>query len=307
MVMSVFGWEPLQPGDAVAVVTPAGSVDPVKFERGLALLRSWGLDVRVGEHVVTTPHGQKAPLYAGPDRNRMKDLLWALTDSSIRAVLIGRGGYGVMRILDQLDLSACLRSCDRPVIGYSDITCVHAALRAHSAWSSFLGPHVAGGLGVEQPDELTISSLQSLLFRGELTAPFVDDTVIVRHGVVAAPIVGGNLSMLAAMVGSAEGTPPKTPFIAAIEDVHESPYRVDRLLTQLLRSGWFTHCVGILGGTWEGCGDVEPVLRERLDGIDGPIVFNTAFGHGDQHVPIALGVPTTLDTVSGALRVGIST
>ena len=108
--------------------------------------------------------------------------------------------------------------------------------------------------------------------------------------------------MLAAMCGTATGVPPTEPFIALLEDVTELPYRVDRMLVQLHQSGWFANAVGVISGTWDRCGNVEPVLREQLNRVPGPIVLNAAFGHGDRNLTVPLGVPVTFETskVSGA-------
>jgi muramoyltetrapeptide carboxypeptidase len=309
-------WKPLQPGDAVAVITPASSIDSPRLQQGIEVLRSWGLDVRLGRHVVTADNEPAGALFAGADEDRAEDLLWALTDPAIRAVFCGRGGYGLLRILDRLDLATRLGDCDRVVYGYSDITCLHAALRVHVGWPTILGP-VVGTLGQTDPDEQTISALYNVLLGvdrhdafGQRYAPGENDSLV--HDSVAdfsALFVADTVVLQGGSV-TAEGAPPTQPFVAVLEDVTESPYRVDRLLTQLLRSGWFTNCVGVLAGTWEGCGDVEPVLRERFaairdtkDGVmGGPIVFNAAFGHGRKHLPVPLGVPMHFNADSRTLK-----
>ncbi len=328
--MGVFPWHSLQAGDQVAVVTPAGRVDSQPLERGLARLRSWGLNPVLGRHVYRSsaaihngppandsamkdaPVNDPFPedeLFAGPDDGRIADLQWALTDPSIRAVLIGRGGYGAMRTVDRIDWSKVRNAPPRPVIGFSDITAIHAALRVHTDLPSMLGVHVGGALGSASEDEtkppiaLSISAARDFLFRSTVPSPFTSETIVVREGNVSAPIYGGNLAILGALLGSAEGVPPASPFIAALEDVDEAPYKVDRLLTQLLRAGWFANCVGVLSGSWKGCGDIATVLYERLGRIDGPIVHLAGFGHGDLHLPIPLGIRVQLDTAGRTMEI----
>ena len=367
--------------DRVAVITPSGPPEQDSLDRGCDLLRTWGLDVMFGRHVSTLE-----AMTAGSDTDRVGDIIWALTDPSIAAVFCGRGGYGLLRILDRIPWDDIQNAPMKPVIGFSDVTCLHAALELHLGWPSILGPHVAGGLGSTTPDALSIESLKRLLFEGRLQPLFTDATRVMRAGrVEALPLRGGNLAMLAAMAGSLEGASRKTPFIAVLEDVNEAPYRVDRMLTQLLRSGWFEGASGVVCGSWDGCrgqpttedpqssdlsrttsrvmknagvrisesdsfarsvcagpasqpsgttedrtshalngsprtpraanmageapalafrhparstpvDQLEEVLMDRLDLVQGPIVFDAPFGHGALHFALPLGVDMTLDT-----------
>jgi muramoyltetrapeptide carboxypeptidase len=295
----------LKPGDTVAVITPAGHPQPAAFANGVERLRSWGLIVREGANIaLASDTPELEAMCAGPDAARAHDLQRALTDPHVRAVLVGRGGYGVMRILDSIDWNGVRQATPRHVLGFSDITAVHEAIRVHTNWSSTLGIHVAGALGNEVGDAVSIDATRAWLFNHAITQPF-DDAMCLREGVVVAPMIGGNLALLASLCGSVEGTPPVEPFIAVLEDVNESPYRVDRMLTQLLRSGYFARCVGVVAGTWEKCGDVEAVLRERLNGVPGPIVMNAAFGHGVRHLPVPLGIPVRFEAFNGKMSLAI--
>ncbi len=327
----------LQPGDAVAVITPSGPADANRLASGCETLRSWGLEPVLGAHV-NTGRG----MTAGADSDRAHDLQWALESREIAAVFCARGGYGVIRILDGLDWSRIRRSTPKPVVGFSDITGLHVALAGRLGWSSILGVHVAGGIANHPDDDPSANDLRSLLFHGILPNLFSAPTRVVRGGRVrGVPLRGGNLTMLAAMCGSSDGTPPPEPFIAVLEDVNEAPYRVDRMLTQLLRAGWFENAVGVVCGSWEGChgvsvstqlreqqrdGDsvhlddahlddagapafredtpnteLETVLVERLEALHCPLLFDAPFGHGANHLPVPIGIPVDLDTSARSL------
>jgi muramoyltetrapeptide carboxypeptidase len=328
-------WRSLQRGSTVAVISPSGPVDTVTLEQGLLRLRSWGLQPIVGAHCTSV-----GAITAGPDRDRAADLFWALTDPSIEAVLVARGGYGMLRNLDLIDWKAVNAARVRPVVGTSDITALHEALRVHTSWASLMGPHVAGllakgprsGLPVGEGPLTGLEAQRSwgpsaqegvvpelladgpthdafvsvlcgeragteLMAAGRSTA-YWDSARVIRNGSVTAPWFGGNLAVLASLCGSAEGVGPTVPFVAVLEDVNEAPYRVDRMLTQLLRAGWFANAVGVVCGEWIGCGEgtaLEDVLLERLGFIAGPFVLGAPFGHGDRHLTLPLGVPISLN------------
>jgi muramoyltetrapeptide carboxypeptidase len=298
----------LRAGDRVGVIAPCGPVDAALLDRGVARLRSWGLDVVEGRHVrdfVQRPDDSaksEEPMLSATDDDRLSDVEWALTDPSVVAVFAARGGYGLTRIIERVRWPLVRAAPYRPLIGFSDVTTLHAALQLHVGWASIHGPHVAGGIGKADADvdQLSVDSLRAYLF-GESSAQAAVDAVIEtgsvrRSGSVTAPLRGGNLAMLAAMAGTPAGAPPNGPFIALVEDVTELPYRVDRMLVQLHQSGWFANAVGAISGTWDRCGNVEPVLGEHLSRVPGPIVFNAGFGHADRNLTVPLGVPVTLDT-----------
>jgi muramoyltetrapeptide carboxypeptidase len=303
-------WKSLRRGSAVAVISPSGPVDTEALEHGLLRLRSWGLQPVVGAHCASV-----GPITAGPDHDRAADLLWALTEPSIEAVLVARGGYGMVRNLDLIDWNAVSAARVRPVVGMSDVTALHEALRVHTSWASLLGPHVAGllargvvpGSSADGPThDAFVSVLCGEVAGAELMAAgrssaYWDSARVIRKGTVMAPWFGGNLAVLASLCGSAEGVAPGVPFVAVLEDVNEAPYRVDRMLTQLLRAGWFAHAVGVVCGEWVGCGEgwaLEDVLLERLGFVAGPFVLGAPFGHGDRHLTLPLGVPISLNAQS---------
>ena len=313
---SVLPWGLLRRGSRVAVITPSGPADQLLLDHGLLRLRSWGLVPVLGDNVSSVE-----AMTAGPDRKRADDLVWALTDPSVEAVCVARGGYGLVRVLDLIDWRLVTAARMRPVVGMSDLTALHEALRVQTSWPSLLGPHVAGLLSKgatpgSVADGPTHDSFVSVLCGDDVGAqllqtsnatPFWGSARVVRSGAVVAPWFGGNLAVLASLAGSAEGSGPAVPFVAVLEDVHEAPYRIDRMLVQLIRSGWFANAVGVVCGEWVGCGDhgeVDAVIVERLGFVGGPLILDAPFGHGDRHLTLPLGVPVSLQARNASLRVG---
>lgn len=288
----------LSRGDTVAVVAPSGHVDPARLARGVAVLRSWGLDVVTGRHVLDrTRH------HAGNDADRAGDLQAAWCDPSVAAVLCARGGSGVARLVDRLDWPAMRRSGAKVLVGSSDATVLHEAVAHHLGLTTLFGPMPATEcFGGPDPDGPTAEHLRRTLFDPQ-SVRVVHDPATTCHvpGRASGVTVGGTLALLANTVGTAESRPAHGA-LAVIEDVAEPAYRLDSMLTQLLRTGWFDGVAGIVLGSWLDCGDgaVETVV-ERLAPLGVPLVSGLPFGHGVPALTVPLGVPAELDADLGSL------
>ena len=295
--------ERLAPGARVAVVAPSGPVPPEQLDAGLAVLRSWGFDVREAEHVRGTD--PELGYLAADDKRRADDLTGAWLDNEVAAVVCARGGYGAQRIVDLVDWDALARSRPKVLVGFSDITALHQAFAARLGLATYHGP-VVTNLGVA--DEASRKHLRRTLTDPESATVLTPEPLdVLVPGAAEGVLVGGNLSVLAAGAG-ARHVMPATGSIAVLEEVGEEPYRLDRLLTQLLRSGWFDGVRGVVVGHLSGCGSEEAVRRvlvDRLGGLGVPLVAGAPFGHETHNLTVPLGVPTTLDATpgaSGALR-----
>ncbi len=287
----------LRRGDSVAVVAPSGRVPAHRLERGLAVLRSWGLVVRLGEHVLGA-HPRLHHL-AGSDADRAHDLEEAWTHPDVRAVIAARGGSGAHRLLDRLDWDRLAAATARVLVGFSDITALHEAFASRLGVVGVHGPTVTS-LGAA--DAESALALRALLMGAD--RPVLGGTTLVP-GVAEGVLVGGNLAVLAASVGGALSR-PAAGGIAVLEDVAEPAFRVDRLLTQLVRSGWFDGVRGVALGAFSECDDpaqVDAALAERLRPLEVPVLTGLPVGHVAANRALPLGVRARLDADAGTLSV----
>lgn len=286
-------------GDTVAVIAPAGPAPVDRLEAGLAVLRSWGLVVREMPHL----RGRLDDLeyLAAPDVSRAADLMAAWSDPDVAAVFCARGGYGVHRMVDLLDWSSLAAAGPKVLVGFSDATALHQAFAARLGVSTIHGP-VVTSLG--SGDEESREHLRRTLFEPETALRLTPEPVAgLVPGVAEGVLVGGNVALLAAEVGTptsltAEGS------IALLEDVDESTYRLDRMLTQLIRSGWFDDVRGVAVGQFSGCGTEESLRRlveDRIAPFGVPTLFGVPAGHADRNLAVPFGVPAVLDADAGTL------
>ena len=254
---------PLVPGDLVAVVSPAGPVAPERLARGVALLESWGLRVRLQPRVLSAY--EPLPYLAADDHGRASDLTAAWSDPEVAAVWAARGGYGAQRMVDLVDWPALRAAGRKTFVGFSDVTALHARLGRELDQVTVHGP-VLGSAG-QLDDDASVAALSALIM-GEVPG---SGTELVRGrsavpGVGQGRLVGGNLSLVAADVGVEP--PPEVSSIAVFEDIGEDGYRIDRMLTQLLRSRWFDQVRGVVVGEFSaarGCGPGLVGSRGRGD------------------------------------------
>jgi muramoyltetrapeptide carboxypeptidase len=292
----------LVPGDRVAVVAPSGPIEPDRLARGTAVLESWGLDVVTGAHVL-----DRSAHLAGADLDRAADLQQAWCDPEIAAVLCARGGSGATRLLDLLDWDAMLRVEPKVFVGYSDATALHEALATRLGLSSLFGPMPAAlPFGGESPDRTSLDHLRTTLFQPELVQVLRgDDTICVVPGRATGVTVGGTLALLASTIGTSESR-PASGGIVVLEDITEPAYRLDNLLTQLLRSGWFDGVRGVALGTWVDCGDdALDTVSARLTALGVPLLAGLPFGHGVPQLTVPLGLEAELDADAATLTMAL--
>jgi muramoyltetrapeptide carboxypeptidase len=291
----------LRPGDVVAVVSPSGPLLAERLERGVRTLSQWGLDVQVMPHALDrTDDG----LFAGPDEARAADFETAWCEADIRAVFCGRGGYGAGRLVDVLNWGRMTTAEPCWLVGSSDVTALHQAVARRLDAATLYGPMCASEVFAgDTPDRDSVEALRVALFEdAHAVSVRASPPLVIAPGQASAPLVGGNLALVASGIGTPDNITADGA-IAFLEDVGEAPYRVDRMLTQLLRSGWFQGVHGVALGTFHQCGDVEHILRERLSGLGVPVGGGFPVGHGPVQHTVPLGLSVTLDASSGLLRV----
>lgn len=284
---------PLRPGDTVAVVEPAGPTSADRLSAGAAVLEGWGLRVRPAAQL--EPAAQ--PWLAGADGARAAALTAAWTDPDVRAVWCSRGGFGSHRLLDDLDWTRLAAAGPRWLVGFSDVTALHLGFASHLGLATLHAPGVAS-LAAAATD--VVQATRRLVLGGE-------SEVLTgrpgRPGTASGVLVGGNVAVLAASVGTPELRPARGG-VALLEDIAEQPYRLDRLLTQLLRSGWFAGVRGVACGTFTDCGDpavVRELLLARLTPLGVPVVLDLPIGHGPDNRAVVLGRPVTIDGDAGTI------
>jgi muramoyltetrapeptide carboxypeptidase len=293
-------------GDRVAVVAPCGAVLQDRLDHGVEILESWGLRVELMPHVLSGH--PELPYLAAQDRHRAADLQRAWLDPDIAAVVCARGGYGAQRVVDLLDWSAMAAAVPKPLVGYSDVTALHEALAVRLGLSSLHGPMAAAA--VFGADPATAEHLRLTLFEPErvqvLSSPTAECLIPGRASGVTA---GGCLTLLAADRGTPYARTSFAGAILAIEDVDEDLYALDRMLTQLLRSGALVGVAGIILGSWQDCrpslARIRGLMLERLAPLGVPVLWELGFGHGPSSLTLPLGLPAVLDADAGTLTLDL--
>ncbi|MEU7940774.1 S66 peptidase family protein [Microbispora bryophytorum] len=283
----------LRPGDTVALVAPAGPVDPVRLERGTEVLSGLGLRVVHGASILA-----REGYLAGPDAARAADLQDAWCDPGVAAVICARGGYGTTRLLGLLDWDAMVAAGPKILLGSSDITALHRAFADRLGLATLFGPMPAGATisDPEGPEPVTFAHLREALFEGGTPAAVTGDRVIVP-GRAEGRLTGGNLALLAALCGTPYALRARDR-IVLLEDVTEEPYRIDRMVTQLLQAGCLDGAAGIVLGSWVDCGDPLPVLTELLAPLGVPVVAGLPVGHGTPQMAMWLETNVAIVTES---------
>ncbi len=303
----------LKTGSRVGLISPAGSVDEKQVLESEANLRSIGLEPVRGKNVLG-----KFGYLAGSDRERADDVNKMFSDDSVEGIWCTRGGYGCSRMLGYLDYEI-IRKNPKPLIGYSDITALNYALFAKTGLVSFSGP-----VGISTFDELSISSIKSLLFSGNISQGHIIKNgtgktdeytpMTIMEGKSRGRLIGGNLSVIVSLIGTPY-EPDYENAILFIEEVSEEPYRIDRMLTQMLLSGRLNKIKGIAAGIFTKCVSNEErsglsgsfsfreVLTDRLKNPAVPAFYGFGFGHVSNKYTIPFGAMAELDASAGTLTI----
>jgi muramoyltetrapeptide carboxypeptidase len=291
----------LRQGDAVALVSPCGPVlDHTLLDAGAVLLKSWGLEVVEGSHArAETGH------LAGSDDERAVDLNAAIADPGIRAAWVTRGGYGLTRILDRIDWQS-LAADPKIIVGFSDVSALLLAAWRRLGLVSVHGPFV-GTLAVA-PRSVR-AQVRAMLFGSGSGDPLAGVPLTgASRGAVRAPLIGGNLTVLAALAGTADQV-DAGGCVLLLEEVGEAPYRIDRLLTQLRRSGTLDGVAGVVVGAPVRCdpppmrpsGTFADVVADRLGDLGVPVATELPIGHMANQRAVLHGGQVTLDGAAGTL------
>jgi muramoyltetrapeptide carboxypeptidase len=302
----------LRPGDTVGLVKPAGFLaDDFDLQLAVEAIEAMGLKPKLARHLK-----DRAGYLAGEDRNRAADLNAMYADKEVRAVFAVRGGWGSARILPYLDWNV-IRANPKLLIGFSDITALHLAFAARAGFPTIHGPNAGSSWS-----KFSLGSFRDLVFEGATphyrNPPGDDDRLVqkenrtrtIRPGKASGRLLGGNLTVLSAMVG----TPYMPSFDGAIlflEDVDEAEYRIDRMLTQLALAGVLRRVAGVVFGQCTNCRDSGPsyggftlsqVLRQHLEPLNVPAYQGALFGHVDDQFSLPVGARAEIDAAEGTIR-----
>lgn len=285
----------LKPGDTIAVIAPAGPVDPGEMRPGLEHLD------RLGYRVLPAPHLYDRKAYlAGEDRARLDDLHAAFRDPRVNAVICARGGYGIHRLLPGIRYPI-FRKNPKILAGYSDITALILSVYRKTGLVTFHGPMLRECAGK------STANLDGLIRVISSKRPFGVDlrgSDVLRKGRAEGTLIGGNLSLISHLVGTGY-LPNLRGAILFLEDVGEPLYRIDRMLNHLRLCGYLKKVSGIVAGRFEDSGDpsaIRDLLLEAVSGLRIPVVHGAPFGHGPENQPLPVGIHATLDTHRMTLR-----
>lgn len=300
----------LKAGDLVTLITPSSSVNDAIIQRAVKNIESLGFRTKLGKYV-SEAHGY----LAGSEKNRLEDLHNAFSDKETSAVWCIRGGYGAARLLPNLDFKL-IRNNPKILIGYSDITALHLAIHQNCNLVTFHGPvgnsdfndftkdNVCAVLTGDTPTiKFTLSEEQlkkeSVLYKPE----------VINDGICKGELIGGNLSLVSAAAGTPYGIKTLKNKLLFLEDIEERPYRIDRMLVQVLQSLNFSECQGIAMGIFEGCtaNETEKSLtlmecfKELYAPLKQPIIYGLSFGHVSQQITLPYGIEAELNTFDKTL------
>ena len=301
----------LKPGDTVGLVTPASPLlDFRDIARAEKILRSLGLNVLHGKNI-----RRRTGFLAGSDTERAEDLHWMFTEPEVCGIFALRGGYGSSRLLELLDWKL-IGSNPKVLVGHSDLTAILTAIQSRTGMVTFWGPLAGYDLG-RSPSPFKTRWLEAVTFKtskmlklpGSVPGTRRRLRALAGHGTAEGPLIGGNLSIIASLLG--------TPFeidtrgkLLFLEDVDEEPYRIDRMLNQLSLAGKLRQAAGIIVGYFVNCEssgrmrhtfNLSHVLKDRLGDLGIPVVYGTPLGHEPEKITLPLGVKARLDTEKPSL------
>lgn len=284
----------LKPGDKIAIVSPARKIFKEQVETAIKVFRDWELEVVEGVHLYDSYHQ-----FAGSDDDRREDLQKMLDDDEVRAIMCSRGGYGTVRIIDQLNFDRFIRN-PKWIIGYSDVTVLHSHIHRHFGIETL---HAVMPVNFKSPCDKnpSVTTLKKALWGKELEYSFPANPSS-RKGKAEGVIVGGNLSILYSLAGTPSdiNTDGKILFI---EDLDEYLYHIDRMIMNLKRSGKLRNLKALVVGGMTDMRDnevpydktAEVIIMDAVAEYDYPVSLNFPAGHLDDNRALIMGGKVSLE------------
>lgn len=295
----------LQPGATIGLVTPAGPITEEQLEKTISNIEGLGFKTVFNEKRLLSKIGY----LAGRDIVRADEVNTMFNNKQIDGIWAVRGGYGATRILDMLNYKV-IRQNPKVFIGYSDITAIHHAIFKKTGLISFHGP-----VGASDFTDYTKKHVMQVVTETTPTLkidPCRDNEIlenntyhsyIINEGTAEGQLIGGNLTLVASLIGTPYDVSYKNKLVF-LEDVGETPYRIDRMITQMISAGKFDNIKGIILGVFLNCETKErnnsltlkEMLEDRLQRLNIPIIYGMSFGHISNQFTLPLGIKARLNT-----------
>ena len=277
-------------GSSIGIVSPSGPIDREELEKGIEILKEMGFHTKLGYSIYAS---SQYDYMAGNDEERCYDLNSMLMSKEIRAIMCSRGGYGSMRLLENIDYEAIEKN-PKIVVGYSDITAIIIAIYRNTGLITFHGPVVRDLPRLLHTDvEWFISLLE-----GKKDRVYIRESYSIVSGKAKGILLGGNLSIICHLIAT-PFMPSTKELILFIEDVNEPYYKIDRMLTYLKISGFLNNVSALILGSFEGCGRrdiIEQIVFERVSELGFPVLSGFPIGHGNSNVMLPVGIKAELNT-----------
>jgi muramoyltetrapeptide carboxypeptidase len=298
----------LKPGDTLGLIAPGSYISEDELKDSIENLEKLGYKVAYSERILS-----KTGYLAGDDKSRADELNSMFADKKVKGIICARGGYGCSRILPLLDFEL-IKNNPKIIIGYSDITALLNSIYSKTGLVTFHGP-----VGISTFNEFSVTYFNEVLVNPEKDLVLIsakgDDqkdtnglTTIIS-GKAVGELVGGNLSVLNSLIGTKYDFNSEDKIIF-LEEIGEEPYRIDRMLTQLIQSGKFDKAAGIAMGVFHNCEPKEKdpsfstsfslmeVLFDRLSNLNIPVIYGLSFGHIKNKFTLPVGINAELDTIN---------
>ena len=295
----------LKVGDKLAIVAPGSYISEEELQDSIKNLNQLGFETTYSKKILL-----QSGYFAGSDKDRADDLMEKFSDKSVKGIVCARGGYGCSRILPMLDYDV-IRANPKVIIGYSDITALLYGIYKKSGLISFHGP-----VGTSTFNDYSVNNFKKVLINPERTSLFLNSTsgddenvygvTSIVKGKGKGRLVGGNLSIMVSLIGT-EYDVDYSNKIIFIEEIGEEPYRIDRMLTQMIQAGKFNNAAAVMMGIFRKCEvkkesdltaksfTLMEVLEDRLGKLKIPVVYGMSFGHVKDKFTIPFGALAELD------------
>ncbi len=298
----------LQQGQTIGLIAPGSFITEEELNKAITNIESLGFKIKLSKNIL-----QKYGYLAGTDEQRLEDIHQMFADDSVEGIICVRGGYGCSRLLPNLNYEL-IKSNPKPLIGYSDVTALLIAVFELTGLITFHGP-----VGISDFNEFTIDNFKNVLMSNSsntlLFNPVqndsneIDKAITIRAGKSTGRLIGGNLSIVVSLIGTKYNFDSNNKIIF-LEDIGEEPYRIDRMLTQMLEAGKFENASAVIFGACTKCAsdseksgiansfNITEVIYERLYHLNIPIVFGMSFGHISNKFTLPVGINSELNTTS---------